>query len=140
MAQKKRRLAPQTDMYKRDGLSEGRHQIILFEWADLMAKTGKYPHLRWLYHVPNGGARDIVTASNLKRQGVKAGVSDLCLPVRRGVFCGLYIELKAGKKKPTGLQLEFGEFVTGQGYLFVVCYGWDSARQQLEDYLNIESL
>mgnify|MGYP004433785991 CR=1 FL=1 len=40
--------------------------------------------------------RDARTAANLKRQGVKAGVPDLHLPVARGGYNGLYIELKVG--------------------------------------------
>lgn len=41
--------------------------------------------------------RDKATAVALKRQGVKAGVPDICLPVARNGYHGLHIELKAGK-------------------------------------------
>lgn len=55
---------------------------MLFTWA-MWQQEGR-PELKLLYHVPNGGKRDKRTATALRRQGVKAGVPDLCLPVARG--------------------------------------------------------
>lgn len=75
---------------------EAREQEALFRWADFAA--GTMPELKLLYHIPNGGSRNKAEAANLKRQGVKAGVPDLFLPVPRGGYHGLYIELKFGKK------------------------------------------
>ena len=51
--------------------------------------------------------RDIRTAANLKKEGVKRGVPDICLPVSRGKYHGLYIEMKAGKNKPSKEQKEW---------------------------------
>ncbi len=113
---------------------EGGHQEALFEWA--ACNTGRLPELAWLHHIPNGGRRDKRTAVALKRQGVKAGVPDLCLPVARNGFNGLYIELKAGKNRPTASQREWLEFLAGQGYRTAVCYHWEYAARLLEDYLR----
>ena len=80
-------------------LTESQLQIQVFEWAQLM--TGKYPELSLLYHIPNEGKRSIYYGAKLKREGLKSGVPDICLPIPKGSYCGLYIELKVGKNKPT---------------------------------------
>jgi len=82
--------------------SESNEQIALFQWVSYQLK--RYPELELLYHIPNGGHRYATTAKRLKAEGVKAGVPDLCLPVARGGYYGLYIEMKAGKNKPTDYQ------------------------------------
>lgn len=71
--------------------TEAQEQMTLFSWAAM--QSGKYPELNLLYHVPNGGSRHKAEAGRLRAEGVKAGVPDLCLPVARGQYHGLYIEL-----------------------------------------------
>lgn len=73
----------------------------------------------------------------IQRQGVKAGVPDLHLPVARGGYHGLYIELKVGSNKATALQKDWIKELTKQGYLAVVCYGWQEAAEQLVNYLEL---
>ena len=116
---------------------ESGHQEALFSWAAY--RTGLMPELQYMYHVPNGGKRDAATAVALKRQGVKAGVPDLHLPVARGGYNGLYIELKVGSNKPTQLQKKWLSSLNEQGYLAVVCYGWQEAAEQLINYLELET-
>lgn len=60
---------------------ESGHQEALFEWAAYHMDC--MPELEYMHHIPNGGKRDKRTAVALKRQGVKAGVPDICLPVAR---------------------------------------------------------
>ena len=72
--------------------TESAEQQALFMWAAL--QSAAYPELTLLYHIPNGGSRHKAEAGRLKAEGVKAGVPDLCLPVARGGFHGLYVELK----------------------------------------------
>ena len=114
--------------------NEAGAQETLFQWAEYQAS--KYPELKLLYHIPNGGKRDKVTAINLKRQGVKAGVPDICLPVAGGGYFGLYIELKVGSNKPTKLQNEWLCNLNKQGYLATACYGWQQAAEILVAYLE----
>ena len=115
---------------------ESNEQQALFQWAKFMEQ--KYPELRLLYHPPNGGKRDKREAARLKREGVKAGVPDLCLPVARGEFHGLYIELKAGKNKPTDAQKEWISDLILQGYYACVCVGWEQAAEVIGDYLGMK--
>lgn len=72
----------------------------------------------------------------MKRQGVKAGVPDLCLPVARGQYHGLYIEMKYDKNKPTKKQEEWLRDLSKQGYLTVVCYECKQAITVLTQYLE----
>lgn len=122
--------------------TESAHQRAVFAWAAL--QTQRWPELRWLHHIPNGGSRGdtqrarMIRGAQMKAEGVKSGVADLMLPVRRGQFSGLYIEMKKpGKiKATTPEQKEFGEFVISQGFGWVVCDNWESAVQNLKDYLE----
>ena len=113
---------------------EASEQAALMLWAQM--HLAKYPQLRLLYHIPNGGSRNAAEAASLKRQGVKAGVPDLCLPVARGARHGLYIELKAGKNRATKPQEEWIAALREQGYEAQVCTGWQCAAQVIESYLK----
>lgn len=115
-------------------MSEAVEQQMLFQWANYM--TARYPELRLLYHVPNGGKRNSKEAANLKRQGVKAGVPDIVFPIARDGYFGLYIELKIGKNKTSLKQKEWIKDLKEQNYYVEVCYGWLEARAVIEDYLN----
>lgn len=69
---------------------------------------------------------------------MKAGVPDLCLPVARGAFNGLYIEMKYGKNKTSPLQDGWIENLRKQHYAVFVCYGWQQAAEVIKKYLNLE--
>lgn len=118
-------------------MTEAQHQATLFKWT--LAVRQKYPELKLMHHIPNGGSRDKIEAVNLKRQGVKRGVPDLHLPVARGIYHSLYIELKTEKGKTTPEQDWWIEELSMQGNLCKVCRGWDSARQVIEYYLGLEN-
>lgn len=113
---------------------ESVEQESLMRWVQFVA--GKYPELELLYHIPNGGTRNKREAEHLRRQGVKAGVPDLCLPVPRGEYHGLYIELKAKDNTPTEKQKEWLAKLDKQGYKTAVCWGWETAAAVIEEYLR----
>ena len=115
-------------------MSEAQEQIALIHWANM--QKGKYPELELLYHIPNGGSRHPAEAARLKQQGVKAGVPDICLPVARGGYNGLYIELKVGHNKPTETQVGWIRRLNEQGYRAVTCWGWMAARDEIMRYLE----
>ena len=116
-------------------ISESVEQIHLFQWARMQSCT--MPELNLLFHIPNGGKRNITTAKRLKAEGVKAGVPDLFLPVSRGGFFGLFIEMKVGKNKTTEKQEEWISALQEEGYKVVVCYGCDSAMEEIMNYLKM---
>lgn len=123
----------------RSGTEDG-HQAALFCWVALNIKT--YPDLFWLFAIPNGGWRDPVTANKLKATGVKSGVPDLCLLVRRGTFAALWIELKRPKSegKAKGVvrqeQKPWIKQAKNCGHGAAVCVGWEQARDMIVEYLN----
>ena len=122
--------------------SEDGAQLALLCWCSLPEIKLVYPELKYLYAIPNGGFRDKREAAKLRATGVKAGVPDLCLPVRRGKWSGLYIELKrpiqAGKTKGkvSDEQKDWIQFLMSQGYGAVVCYGWEQARDMIIQYMG----
>jgi hypothetical protein len=114
--------------------SEATEQEALITWCGW--QQPKHPELKLIYHVPNGGSRNALEAANLKRQGVKAGVPDLCLPVPKNGFHGLYIEMKYGRNKTTEQQKEWLEELAAQGYFTAVCYGAEEAERLIASYLQ----
>lgn len=124
---------PADDLALDSNGSESKNQEMIFVWAQI-AKC-KFPELALLFHIPNGGSRNKLEAYNLKKQGVKAGVPDLCLPVARGKYHALYIELKAGKNKTTEKQDEWLVALNAQGNCASVCYGWKVASEKILNYL-----
>lgn len=114
--------------------SEATEQEALIAWC--MVFENRYPELKMIFHIPNGGSRNRIEAANLKRQGVKAGVPDLCLPVPKNGYHGLYIEMKYGKNKPTDKQEEWLESLRQHGYETAVCYSADEAREVIKKYIG----
>lgn len=106
------------------------------------------PRLKWLHHIKNEEKGGLIRGANAKAEGVKPGVADVCLPVRITGFaplgmiipvywCGLYIELKRETGgKPTKEQVEFGEFVKSQGYMWRPVVGWYLASRVVMEYLR----
>ncbi len=116
--------------------SEDAEQAAVFEWAEYAMAA--HPCLRLMYHIPNEGKRSASYGARLKRLGMKKGVSDICLPVARGGYHGLYIELKAADGKPTPEQKEFLRSVNIEGFLGVVCHGSREAIRLIERYVRGE--
>jgi len=115
--------------------TEAQEQEALFAWAEW--QLGKHPELALLHHIPNGGSRHPAEARRLKAQGVKPGVPDLCLPVARGGYHGLYIELKrSGGGRLSNDQREWLASLSDAGYLAVVAHGYEEAERVLAGYLE----
>ncbi|GHU77841.1 hypothetical protein AGMMS49992_26910 [Clostridia bacterium] len=114
---------------------EAEAQAMLFQWAAMQECV--YPELRLMYSIPNGGSRHPAEAANLRRQGVKAGVPDICLPVPRGEYAALFIELKREKTgKLSSNQRTFGAELSSAGNKVAVCYGFEAAQKVITDYLT----
>jgi len=114
--------------------SEGDGQRALFEWA--RASEGRYPELALLHAVPNGGLRHIATAARMKAEGAKAGVPDICLPVARGPWHGLYVEMKTATGRLSEAQKRWLSALAKEGYRAEVARGFDEARELILDYLR----
>lgn len=115
--------------------SEDTEQITVVSWANW--NVNRYPELRWLFHVPNGGSRNRQEAAKFKQMGVKAGVSDLCLPYPKGIYCGLFIEMKYGNNRQQDTQKEFLADMAAAGHFVTTCYSAEEAIKVLEEYLEL---
>lgn len=111
-------------------------QAALFEWAD--AAQGEHPELAMLFAIPNGGARHPAVAAQLKAEGVKAGVPDVCLPVARGRFHSLWIEMKRKPNRTSDAQRAWLDALRQHGHCAVVCWSMAEAQQTIMAYLGQE--
>ena len=114
---------------------EGQEQALLVTWFDCA-----YPEIAGLLlHIPNGGYRkNAFEGWRLKQQGVRAGVSDLLLPVARAAHHGLWIEFKAtapNDTKVTERQQDWLARMTKEGYRAEVCRGFLEAQRCVQSYL-----
>ena len=122
--------------------SEHQHQVRLFEYAKI--REGQEPAWGMLFAIPNaggyvGGFRSNTTrVVNMRREGVRGGVPDICLPVPRGGFHGFYGELKVAKRKPTPSQVAWLDALGNQGYYVVLRHGWEAMKTAIETYLALE--
>lgn len=110
-------------------------QKALFDWAAWAAK--QYPDLALMHAIPNGGHRHPVTAARLKAEGVKPGIPDIHLPVARGRYHGLWIELKrrcGGSVSPE--QKAWKSALEHQGHRVEICKGFEEAKATIEEYLR----
>lgn len=121
----------------KSNLSEAQEQSNLISWVNNCISLNIYPELINLYAIPNGGSRNKLEAVNLKRQGVRAGVPDLCLAWPKGKYHGLYIEMKVHPNKATDKQEEWILNLSIAGYAVKVCYGAESAKAAIEKYLKL---
>ena len=113
---------------------EYQEQVALFKWAALQAQS--QPELNLLNASLNGVRLSMRQAGRMKASGMKRGYPDIFLPVARGPFHGLFIELKVGKNKTSEYQDAWLEALTEQNYLAVVCWGWEAAMREIMGYLR----
>ena len=115
-------------------MTEHQHQVAVIKWA--RGAEIIWPELALLHAIPNGGLRDPRVAKKMKREGVKPGVPDLCLPVPRNGYNGVYIELKTERGRVTTVQKWWLARLREQGYVALVCRGATAAIFELESYLG----
>ena len=119
----------------RDTLPEDIEQQMVFEWAATMEY--RYPCLRLMYHTPNEGKRTKSQGGKLKRMGLRRGVPDICLPVARGRYHGLYIELKSVGGVVRREQKEYLEALRSEGYCTAVCRSAEECESFITEYLRL---
>lgn len=117
--------------------TESQEQQMLMQWINFA--INRYPALGLIYHIPNERKCSQRQGGKLKKEGVRAGVPDLCLPVANKNHNALYIEMKRKKgNKPTTNQLFWITKLNEYGNYATVCYGADQAIDVIKKYLNNE--
>lgn len=110
-------------------------QVALFNWASLMSHA--YPELKLLRGSMNGVELTKAQAGKAKAAGMKKGELDVTLPVSRGGYTGLAVELKVGKNKPTPEQIDYGARLKAEGwYVDYVWDDWTKAADLIQKYLE----
>jgi len=117
--------------------SEEEIQAMVFGWARLMEHT--HPELCVLYAVPNAAKRSYYQGARMRKAGLRAGVPDMCLPVRRGEYSGLYIELKRGPEEPASpAQKLWIRKLRKHGNYACICRGYEASIACLSWYLTLK--
>ena len=99
---------------------ESKLQIECIKWFRLQYRD------KLIFAIPNGGRRGIIEATIMKKEGVLAGIPDLCIPVASFGYHALYIEMKTETGKLTESQknihklIYFLAFVTKK--VIFVCF------------------
>lgn len=118
--------------------TEHQEQKAVIRWFNAQHK----PLKGRLIAVPNGAhlagsqAQRSAKMNKMKAEGLSPGFPDLFLPVSRGGFHGLAIEMKRLKGSTTSKeQAEWLEWLPTQGYMAVLCKGADAAIETIKGYL-----
>ena len=89
----------------------------------------------FVFAVPNGGKRDLVTAKRLKDEGATAGIPDLQIVLDGGRV--IWIELKkrkGGRVSPA--QKEIHERLISLGHTVIIGYGAKDAMEKMKIALD----
>ena len=116
--------------------SESKEQIALFQWRDLVVE--KYVGIETLHSIPNQTPSK-QWRFKMIREGMLGGVHDLHLPIARGKYHSLYIEMKDrdGGKGMSDKQIAWAKAMKHYGSLTVQCNGCAEAKQAIIDYYNL---
>ncbi|QOQ37827.1 hypothetical protein KMC46_gp58 [Ralstonia phage Gamede] len=112
-------------------------QCALFEWARIPAVVAQYPGIDLLEGSMNGVKLSKAQAGKAKAAGMLKGAHDVRLPVARGGYIGLSVEMKAGKNKPTTEQLWYGERLEAEGHCVRYAWTWPEAKDAIVEYLSL---
>ena len=119
---------------KRNAQPEAIEQAKVVAWA--RANERNYPFLWMLHSSLNGVKMTKAQAVRAIAQGMKKGVADLFLPVKKGVYSGLYIEMKSEKGRTSIDQSKFLTAVSENDYLAHICYSAVEAIDKIKGYYN----
>nr|WP_293845082.1 VRR-NUC domain-containing protein [uncultured Arsenicibacter sp.] len=133
---------------KHTTLDEHGIQVALVEWFREL-----YPFPEYLiFAVPNGALLPYANKTDKKtgksfqysplrtklmNEGMTPGIPDLCIPVPRGVYPGLYVEMKTATGEISPSQKEMQQALVGLGYCVVVAFGLEPAKMAIGSYLSL---
>lgn len=129
--------------------TEHEEQSALINWCllseDMQTDPVRRNALRWVHAVPLGFHKSPAARMKAKREGVKSGVLDICVPapeLRNGVrksgnYNGLYIEMKRKGEKLRPTQNEFMDYLALVHYRSDLCYTWREAARIIVAHLDL---
>lgn len=90
-----------------------------------------------IYAVPNAAKRSDAGGAIMRAEGLRRGFPDLCLPVPRGIYPALYIEMKGRGGRVSVYQHEWHRRLIDQGNAVFVCFGCDAAWDLVVRYMGL---
>jgi hypothetical protein len=121
-------------------MSEFNHQCALFDWARRPDVRRHLPDLDVMEASLNGVKLSKAQAGKAYAAGMLAGALDINLPVPRGVYHGMRIEMKYGKNKMSESQEWYAGRLIELGWKVVCCWDWEHAREEIIDYLTLKDM
>lgn len=119
--------------------NDSEHEIQKAYFKILALNENKYPFLRFIFAIPNGGARHIKVAMKMKAEGVKRGVPDIFIPMHNiANLNGCFLETKSEKGKLSKEQEEYMNYLVLADYDYNVCKSVEELVSATENYLNIK--
>lgn len=115
--------------------SEDEIQATFFDWVFKL--EGRYPILKRMHSIPNGGKRSGLIGYILKITGMRPGVLDTFLPFADSGHIGLWIEFKTPTGSVSKEQKEWIDYLRQAGYQVEVCRSWIQAANVVIDYLQL---
>lgn len=122
---------------------EHAEQVAVIQWWGLACQTYNIPR-KCLFAIPNGQIL-MAHADNphavmgyLRSEGLRDGMLDLMLAVKRGTFAGAFLEMKKKtggtlSEEQAGVMVDLGS----QGYRTIRCNGADEAIGFIKHYLAL---
>ena len=115
---------------------EHREQVALINWRDTFSNI--HPELKLLHSNQNARKCTPRQGKYLNDEGRVKGVPDLCLPIPRDGYSGLWIEMKADKtSNTTPEQKDWIHRLEHYGHKCVVCCDWTIGARIIQKYLGL---
>ena len=95
----------------------------------------QYPNI-FASHIPSGENRPKEVGAKLKKMGLKKGLPDIQVYAARHGYHGLLVELKTTTGKPSKSQIELGEKLIAEGYLYKIVRAIDEFKELVDKYLR----
>jgi len=92
-------------------------------------ETRGHRHWYW-FAIPNAGKRSLRMGARMKREGMKAGVADLCFLCPRGVCC--WMETKTAKGRQSDAQKGFQAICNRLDHPYALVRSLDEAIEVLD--------
>lgn len=120
------------------GPTESQIQQAVIRWWALQHRALGFPDERVLMAFPMQGMRTARNGARMKAEGMRKGLPDMFLAVPiRGLWAGLWIELKRPGGRVSPEQSDFLDVLRAQEYFACVCFGFDDCTQSITRYLNL---
>jgi hypothetical protein len=118
--------------------TESKSQQAVMHWWRAAHRGLGVADERYLMAFPLQGARTPQNGARLKAEGMRAGTPDMFLALKRGVYPGLWVELKRLTGKLTESQKDMARILSAGGFVCICCHSTDEAIRAIEAYLRLK--